>query len=170
MAFTKIEPATLTLKPFSALDKGWALLSAGDAQAFNMMTVSWGGLGTLWGKPVTTVYVRPQRYTREFIERADFYTLCFFDEACRADLALLGRESGRDGDKLAKTGLTPQFDEPGGAPLYAQATLALVCRKLYSQDIDPGRILDPALLAQWYAGQDYHRLYIGEVVRAFRRS
>lgn len=169
MPFQTIKPAELQMKPFADLDKGWALLSAGNKDSFNMMTVSWGGLGTLWGQPVSTVYVRPQRYTREFIERENFYTLCFFDEDSRADLALLGKESGRDGDKLAKTGLTPLFDGESGAPLYEQARTVLICRKLFFTDIRPDGILDAEVLSQWYAEKDYHRLYIGEVVRALTR-
>ncbi len=170
MPLTKIDPLSLTMRPFQDLDQGWALLSAGQKGSFNMMTVSWGGLGTLWYKPVTTVYVRPQRYTREFIERESCYTLSFFDHAYRQDLALLGRKSGREEDKLSQTKLSVQFDSETGAPIYAQASLTFVCRKLYADDIDPDHFLDPAVIERSYPNRDFHRMYIGEILSAYRKA
>lgn len=149
------------LDALTEFDKQWALLTAGTADRFNTMTVSWGGLGTLWGKPVATVYVRPSRYTYAFMEESDVFTVSFYPEAYRKDLSVLGSRSGRDGDKVALTKLTPQ-PLPQGVT-FAQATQTLVCRKLYHQDLLPERI--PAdVVRQYYPQGDVHRLYIGEVV------
>lgn len=146
---------------FQKFDRQWALVTAGTAEHYNTMTISWGGLGTLWGRPVATVYVRPNRYTYEFMEQSDYFTVSFFPQACRPALTLLGTRSGRDGDKVAQAGLTPLALEQGVTFREAEATL--LCRKLYWQDLDPARV--PAeVLRQFYADEPLHRMYIGEVV------
>lgn len=143
----------------------WLLLTAGDfaAKKFNCMTVGWGSLGTMWNKPFAQVVVRPQRYTREFMDQYDTFTLCAFPGKYRKALELLGTKSGRDGDKLAEAKLTPQAATSVGAPVYAEAELAIECRKIYWQDFDPAHFLDPAI-AENYGKHDYHRVYFGEIL------
>lgn len=170
MNFKRIEPKALDMKPFSDFDQGWALLSAGREGSFNTMTVSWGGVGTVWSKPVVTVYVRPQRYTREFIEREAYYTLSLFGGAHRDALTLLGKESGRDGDKLTKTDLTATFEPKTGAPVFEQAQINLICRKLYTGMVEADGFLDTSLIDRNYPKRDFHHIYIGEVVTAFVRK
>lgn len=152
---------TLNLDIFNAFARDWALLSAGSLDHFNTMTISWGGLGTLWGKSVATVYVRPCRYTYEYMEKSEYFTVSFFSYVYRDDLKILGTLSGRDGDKVAKTSLTPVA--AGNGVSFSQAHTTLLCKKLYAQDMDPGAI--PAdLLEKMYGGETPHRIYIGEVV------
>jgi|YNPNPStandDraft_1061719.scaffolds.fasta_scaffold00270_10 flavin reductase (DIM6/NTAB) family NADH-FMN oxidoreductase RutF len=143
----------------------WLLLAAGDFAAghFNAMTVGWGMLGTLWGKPVAQVFVRPTRYTYEFMERYDSFTLCVFSEHYRQALNLLGSRSGRDGNKIAQSGLTPIAATLVAAPAFAEAELIIECRKIYWQDLDPAHFLDPGIASN-YPIRDYHRCYIGEIV------
>lgn len=160
--FREITPAEMGGDVFTRIGKQWMLVGAGNEDSHNMMTASWGGLGVLWNKPVSTVYIRPSRYTMEFVEREEHYALCFFEEGYREALTFCGRHSGRDGDKCAQTGLTPCFDE--AAPYFEQAQLVLVCRKLYAQDMDPALFLDDKL-EENYHGSDYHRIYIGEIVK-----
>lgn len=170
MTFRDIEPTGIAMRTFYTIDKEWALLSAGDSQRYNTMTVSWGTTGTLWNLPVTTVYCRPQRYTREFLEREAYYTLSFFGGQHMQELGYLGAHSGRDGDKVAHTGLTPLFDDKFGAPYFEEAQLVLVCRKLYCDDLKPEQFLDKSVIDQNYADADFHRQYIGEVVRVMLRD
>ena len=145
---------------FALFDKKWALLTAGREERFNSMTISWGSLGTLWGMSVATVYVRTSRYTHEFMDREDFFTLSFFPEEYRDKLLLLGTKSGREMDKMKASGLDPIFLPHGIA--YRQAELTLLCRKLYMQRLDPARM--PKELAERLYGADApHDLYIGEV-------
>ncbi len=140
--------------------KDWALLTAGTEGNYNTMTIGWGGLGTLWDKPVATVYVRPNRYTHSFIERSGYFTVSFYPETYRRALALLGARSGRDGDKVAAAGLTPRFLENGVT--FREAKVTLVCRKIYRQDLDRAQI--PAdVLEKAYASEPVHTMYIGEV-------
>lgn len=146
---------------FQKFDRQWALVTAGTVERFNTMTIGWGGLGTLWSRPVATVYVRPNRYTYEFMEQSDYFTVSFFPPTCRPALSLLGTRSGRDGDKVAQAGLTPLALEQGVT--FREAETTLLCRKLYWQDLDPARV--PAeVLRQFYADEPLHRMYIGEVV------
>lgn len=155
----------LELDIFSAFEKDWALLTAGTPEHFNTMTISWGGLGTLWGKSVATVYVRPSRYTWQFMENSDYFTVSFYPEACRKALTTLGTLSGRDGDKVAKTDLTPV--PAGECVTFAQAHTTVLCRKLYAQDMEPAA-LDTQLREKIYGDEPLHRMYIGEVIKILR--
>jgi flavin reductase (DIM6/NTAB) family NADH-FMN oxidoreductase RutF len=141
------------------------LLTAGDFRegSFNTMTVGWGSLGAMWNRPFAQVVVRPTRYTREFMERYDTFTLTAFPDRYRAALNLLGTRSGRDGDKIAASGLTAIASTKIAAPGFAEAELIIECRKIYSQDLDPARFFDPTIDAN-YPKKDYHRVYFGEVM------
>jgi flavin reductase (DIM6/NTAB) family NADH-FMN oxidoreductase RutF len=141
------------------------LLTSGDfaADQFNTMTVGWGSLGMMWGRPFVQVVVRPTRYTYQFMERYNTFTLCAFPDEHRQALQLLGTKSGRDGDKIAEVGLTPIAPTQVAAPGFAEADLIVECRKMYWQDMDPAHFLDPAI-EKHYAKKDYHRIYFGEVV------
>lgn len=167
MAFTKINIAEQTFNPFELISKQWMLISAGSANSWNTMTASWGGVGELWGKYVSTIYIRPQRYTLEFVEREEYYSLCFFGPEYRQALSLCGSKSGRDVDKDAATGLTPCFDQ--AAPYYEQARLVFLCRKLYRQDMEESAFLDKGLLEKWY-DNDLHRMFIGEIVKVLEKE
>ena len=155
----------LIVPPYGLWDDQWFLLTAGDFESkrFNTMTVSWGGLGVMWDKPVASVVVRPHRYTYEFIEQFPTFTLCAFSNKFHNTLDLLGSTSGRDGDKIKDSGLTPQKASKVGAPAFEQAELVLECKKLYWQDMDPAHFLDPTL-DKHYPRKDYHRIYYGEIV------
>ena len=109
MAFREISVEELKDNPFTLINKDWMLITAGNREKHNTMTASWGGVGELWGRYVSTIYIRPQRYTLEFVEREDYYSLCFFGPDCRQALNLCGSKSGREVDKDAATGLTPCF-------------------------------------------------------------
>ena len=132
------------------------------------MTASWGGLGVLWGKPVATVYIRPQRYTLEFVEREEKFTLAFFGEAYRKALALCGSKSGRDIDKVKECGFTVETAD--GAPYFAEADLVLVCKKAYWQDMDPTHFLDGEIDGKRYPEKDYHRIFIGEIETVLKKK
>ena len=162
MAFREISVEELKDNPFTLINKDWMLITAGNQDKHNTMTASWGGVGELWGKYVSTIYIRPQRYTLEFVEREDFYSLCFFGPEYRQALSLCGSKSGRDVDKDKETGLTPRFDQ--AAPYYEQARLVFICRKLYKQGMTEEAFLDKSLLEKWY-DNDLHRMFIGEIVK-----
>ena len=165
--FEKIDPKALDQNVFSLIGDQWMLITAGTKDQCNTMTASWGGLGVLWGKPVATVYIRPQRYTLEFVEREDTFTLCFFGGEYRKALALCGSKSGRDVDKVKECGFTVATAE--GAPYFEEADLVLVCKKSYWQDMDPTHFLDGEIDSKWYPEKDYHRIFIGEILEVLRK-
>jgi len=144
----------------------WLLLTAGTHDDCNMMTVAWGSVGCMWSKPFAQVVVRPQRHTRKYIDKSDSFTLCAFPEKYRKDLLTLGTLSGRDGDKLSRTGLTLTNSTKVSAPSYKEANFILECRTMYYQDMDPSGFLDKTILDN-YAANDFHRIYYGEILAAF---
>ncbi len=146
---------------FEQYDKKWALLTAGDKDRFNTMTISWGGLGTLWNKPVATVYVRTSRYTNEFMKDNEYFTVSFYPEECKKTLGVLGSKSGRDMDKMNESGLTPKEVENGIT--FAEAEVTLVCRKLICQRLEPENMI-PEIAKQFYENEAQHDMYVGEVV------
>lgn len=154
----------LNLNPYDKIGKEWMLLTAGgETRGYNTMTCSWGHLGCLWNLPTSVVYVRPQRYTKEFIDREERYTLCFFPKGFKKQLLYLGTKSGRDEDKIAAMGLTPVVE--GDITYFAEASLVLVCRKLYRAPLKEEYILDHAAVDPQYPDKDYHDLYIGAIER-----
>jgi len=165
--FTEINPLQLNESAFRIIGKEWMLITAGDMENWNTMTASWGGMGELWFKPVVFTFIRPTRYTREFVEREEVFTLSFFDETHRKALNFCGANSGRDCDKAAETGLTP-FATGGGSVAFEEARLVLECRKMYFQDIQPEQFLDESIDSKYYPEKDYHRMYVGEVLRVLK--
>ncbi len=165
--FHTVAPTQLKENVFSAIGQDWMLITAKKPDGtFNTMTASWGGMGILWNKPVAFCFIRPQRYTQEFVEAADTCTLSFFGNAHREDLTLLGRVSGRDGDKIARTSLTPM---PIGDSIgFAQADLILHCKKLYRGALEESGFLDPSLLSH-YAQKDFHCVRICEILNAYHK-
>ncbi len=157
-----LSPFELEGNIMRSLGTDWMLITAGSEEKFNTMTASWGGMGILWNKSVVFAFVRPQRYTYEFMENNDYFSLSFYDKSWARALKFCGTNSGRDVNKAKVTGLTPIFDEK--APYFEQANLTVICRKLYAQDMDPGSIIDPDL-NQYYRGNDFHRVYVGEMTR-----
>lgn len=147
---------------FSRINKDWMLVTAGNQEKCNTMTASWGGAGILWNKPVSFIFIRPQRYTLSFIEREPYYSLAFFGDGFRPALNFCGIKSGRDFDKWKETGLTPAFDL---APYPEEAEAVLVCRKLYRQDMAEDSFLDKGLFAANYPNKDLHRVFVGEIVK-----
>lgn len=164
--FRKIDPAEINDNTFKLIGSNWMLITAGPADAYNTMTASWGGFGILWGKSICWCVIRPQRYTYEFMEKAENFTLSFFGEEYRKALEICGTKSGRDIDKAAATGLTPVSGEAPGTTSFKEARMILECRKIYFQDIDPEHFLDPSIDKN-YPQKDYHRMYIGEVVNCW---
>lgn len=161
--FKEITPREITDNPFKLIGSDWALVTAGSSEGFNTMTVSWGGVGIMWNKPVAFTFIRPQRYTFEFTEKNGFFTMSFFDESFRKALSFCGTKSGRDVDKVKETGLTPAFTDEG-VPYFKEARLVLVCKKLYAQDLTEDSIIEP-FVKESYNGDDYHKMYVSEIVK-----
>ncbi len=151
----------LTVDVFRKFDKQWALLTAGNEKNFNTMTISWGGLGTIWNKPMATVYVRTSRYTHDYMDNNEFFTVSFFPEEYREILVTLGSRSGRDMDKMKDSGLTAK--KAGASISFEEAETTLVCKKLVRQRLEVENIPED-IADSLYKGEAPHDMYIGEVV------
>lgn len=131
MKFKELEPGNLKENPFKLINDDWMLITAGNKDDYNTMTASWGGLGIMWHKNVASIVVRPTRYTFDFIEKNDYFTLSFFEEEYKDALTLCGTKSGRDCDKVKEAGLTPIFDD-NGIYFFSEAKIVMVCKKNYT--------------------------------------
>lgn len=144
----------------------WALVSAADGEKWNTMTISWGSVGELWGKDVVFAFIRPQRYTKEFMDKSDYFTVSFFDEKYKDALRLCGTKSGRDCDKISLAGLTAEYD--GEAVYPAEAKLVIKCRKIAVQKMDNTGFIDESIESNYKSG-DYHFIYIGEIEKVLEK-
>lgn len=159
---------SLLVKPMYLWSTQHLLLTSGDfaQDSYNAMTVGSGSLGVMWGRPFVQVVVRPVRYTYEFMQRYDTFTVCAFPDKYADALQFLGSRSGREGDKIAEAGLHPVVSLKVAAPSYSEAELVLECRKIYWDDMERDHFLDVGI-EEKYPRKDYHRIYFGEIVAAF---
>ena len=152
---------------FELIGKKWMLITAAKEGKSNTMTASWGGLGVMWGKKVAYVVIRPQRYTKEFIDVAESFSLSFLPEKFRKELSYLGSVSGRDEDKIAKAGLSLTYQEE--VPYFEERELVLICKKLFVQEFKDESFLDKSILDTWYKAGDNHYLYIAEIIDVLKK-
>ncbi len=152
--------------PFKKIGKEWGLVCAGNDSGANLMTVSWGGVGVLWGKNVVFIFIRSSRYTKKFIDEGETFSLSFMGEGYREELNLCGSKSGRDVDKWKETGLTPEFKN--GTVYPKQAETVYLCRKLAAVPVGKETFIDPCIEGKWYADGDMHTMYVGEITEVIR--
>lgn len=165
--FKEIKSENLELNPFKRISKDWMLITAKKDDKVNTMTAGWGGLGVMWGKDVAFIVIRKSRFTKAFVDASDYFSLTFFADSYKKQLGYLGSVSGRDEDKILKSGLTLTKDT---TPYFEEGDLALICKKLYATDLGPeGFTIGPELDEKWYADKDYHVLYIGEIEKAYSK-
>lgn len=157
----------IELNPFTKIGKEWMLITAGNEDKANTMTASWGGVGVLWGKNTAYIFVRQTRYTKEFIDQGEFFSLTFFDETYKSALKYLGAVSGRDEDKIRNAKL--HLDYYNHVPYIDEGNLVFICRKMSATPITPEQFIDPDIKKQWYADNNLHTMYIGEIVEILAR-
>lgn len=153
-----IQPEALQANVFDLIGNRWMLVTAGNAEKANTMTASWGSMGVLWNLPCAFIFIRPQRYTKTFIDDASHVSLSFFDETWRKQLSYLGTVSGRDEPKIDKAGLHVINDED--APRFAEADMTMICRKLYHQDLKEGCFIESSIFSAHYPLHDLHTMYV----------
>lgn len=149
---------------FTILDKEWMLLTAGNMDKSNCMTISWGAMGTMWNKPLVIVGVRPQRYTFEFMESAEDFTISAFSPDYKDKLLLCGTKSGRDIDKVNECNFSLIPSKKISSPGFDDAQLIIECRKLFSNDIIESGFCETSIIDVQYPSKDYHRMFYAEVV------
>ncbi|MDP4153790.1 MAG: flavin reductase [Bacillota bacterium] len=162
LEFHELAPEKLSESPFKLIGKDWMLVTAEKDGKVNAMTASWGGLGVMWGKNVAFIVIRPQRYTKQFLDSSDTFSLTFYEETMKKQLSYFGSVSGRDENKIEKSGFTLEHD--GNTPYFSEARIALICKKLFAQDYQPECFLSHDI-EKWYPDKDYHMLYIAEITK-----
>ena len=156
--FKEISPKEIDGNLIKMIADEWMLITAGNEEKYNMMTASWGFAGEIWGNDSVMALVRPQRYTMEFINDSDYFTLSFYGDE-KGLHKVCGSKSGRDVDKTALTGLTPVFSD--NTVYFDEARLVLVCKKQYVGKISPEDFIDKEPL-KWY-NDDFHYIIIGKI-------
>lgn len=156
------------VNPFTKIGKEWMLITSGNGEKVNTMTASWGGLGVMWNKNVAFIVLRPQRYTKEFVDSSNEFSLSFFDENYKSILAYCGKVSGRNEDKIKNSNLHATFIND--IPTFEEASLVVTCKNLYKQTIMPDCFIDKSLDNLNYPNKDYHTLYLAEVTGIFSKD
>lgn len=163
-SFQPLDITETSFNPFTKIGKDWFALTASNNDKTNSMTASWGGMGILWGKNVVYVVVRESRYTKEFIDASDTFSLTFFDmskKSNRSTLQYLGAVSGRNEDKISAAKLN--INHHKGTPFIDEGNTVLICRKMYAGPMPEEFFIDSEIQPKWYKDGDYHTLYIGEI-------
>lgn len=169
MPFTKVEVSDLNDTFIKRIGNDWMLVTAGTPEDCNTMTVSWGQLGVLWSRPVISVFLRPERYTCEFVDREERFSVSLFQPGTHKDeMNLLGTKSGRDGDKITESGLT--VVSLNGVPAFEEAQMVFVCRKLFKQEFKKECFFDPEILETYYPNEDFHYVFAGEIEEVYRKA
>jgi len=167
----EIDYKNMKFNPFNLIGGEWMLVSAGNAETgCNTMTASWGHLGCLWGHndPTAVIYLRPSRHTKTFVDREPFFSLCVMDSSFRKQMAYLGSVSGRDEDKIARTGLTPVYAD--GTVWFKEAKLVLVCRKMYASELKEEGFIYDETVKESYPQRDFHTMYVGKIEKVLARD
>ena len=168
MMMREIAPVDIKENAISLIGSDWMLITAAKADgSVNTMTASWGGVGVLWKKNVCFVFIRPQRYTLEFVEECESFTLSFYPEEMRSALTLCGRKSGRDCDKISEAGLKPV--KLGDTVYFEGAKLVLKVKKLYKTKLDKEDFIDKSLPDEIYSANDYHYVYVCEIEKVLEK-
>lgn len=167
--FKEFDITKADFNPFEKIGSEWFLTTAGDENSFNAMTCSWGFMGVMWSKNVALAVIRPQRYTKKFLDEQEYFTISFYPESCKKALGYLGSHSGYDvPDKIAQCGLTPTVID--GVPCFEEADTVLVCRKLYCSQMPESGFIDKSVAAENYPSGDFHYQYAGEIVKAYKKA
>ena len=161
----QIEPWQLRDNPVNLFEDAMAL-TVGEGDSINSMTIGWGGIGVLWGKPVVTVYVEQRRFTKHLMDQNERFTIEAFSEDYASVLQYLGTASGRNEDKITGSGLTLKFT-PSGTPAFEEGRLLIECRKIYEAPFQPEGFGD--IPTQVYSARPLHTVYVGEILNVWTK-
>ena len=167
MSLKTIRPDEIDGNAIKRIRDQWMLIASGSEGNANSMIGSWGFMGEMWFKDVAICYVRPQRYTYQFMESNESYSLNFLPEKYRDVLKQFGTNSGRDINKVEGGPLTPLYKN--GTLYYEEAELVIFCKKLYAQDLSEENFMNPELVEQCYKNRDFHRCYYGEIIEVLSK-
>lgn len=160
MIFKTVDPRSIKDNLIKCLAEEWALITAGNGDNYNMMTASWGFFGEMWGSDSIAMVVRPQRFTMEFIDNNDYFTVSFYGDN-KAIHKVCGSKSGREVNKTKETGLTPVSNDK--YVYFKEARMVLIVKKQFVQQMNEEAFRDKAVIDKWYPEKDYHNMIIGKI-------
>lgn len=158
--FKKIDRTQLEINPFTSIGDDWTLITAKKDDTINTMTASWGEIGHLWNEDVITVFIRPQRYTKQFVDAAGKFSLSIF-KGYKKELGYLGRVSGKDEDKISTVNFHPI--ELDGIPTFEEANIVINGKILYADELKEENFFDKEIVKLDYPLSDYHTVYVAKV-------
>lgn len=158
---------SVEFNPFAQIGNCWAMITVGSRQKSNCTTVSWGGVGVMWGKNVAFIFIRDSRYTKELLDESEFLSISFLDSQYKEAMEYCGKASGRSEDKFQAAGLTPAYRH--GIPYIDEGNCILLCKKLSSTDITEESLFDSDIMKKWYPQGDFHTMYIVEIIESMAR-
>jgi flavin reductase (DIM6/NTAB) family NADH-FMN oxidoreductase RutF len=147
-------------------EDGLLLVTSGADGKPNIMTIGWGTLGAIWGRPVFLVLVRPSRHTYSRLEEVGEFTVNVPPRELATGVNLCGTVSGREHDKFQEARLTPVASRQVRPPIIEECVVHYECRILHRNDVAPDALVQ-AILDDAYAQGDFHRVYFGEIVAAY---
>lgn len=164
MTFKKIDIQSLNFNPFTKIGEEWMLITSEKEGVVNTMTASWGSLGYLWNENIATIFIRPQRFTKQFIDHNDYFTISFFNNY-KKELGILGTISGKNHNKIEKVGFDVTYLDK--QPTFEQANLVFVCKKIYEDHFKEESFSNKELSDKHYLNKDYHTMYIAKIMNVY---
>lgn len=165
-SFSEIRPVDLDDNVFQIMGRDWMLITAEAEGRLNTMTAAWGGFGVMWDSDVVYTVLRPQRYTKQLIDAADTFSLTFLPAGNTKLLGYLGSASGRNEDKIAKSGLTVARED--GTPYFSEGRVVIICKKLFAQELSASGFIDKEIIDSLYSDGDFHTLYVSKIIKILR--
>ena len=170
--FQKIEPENFNDNVFALLNSA-GVLTSGNDEDFNSMTIGWGGWGIYFNEPATWCFLRANRYTLEFIRKTKTYTISFFDKDYEKNVMHFGKSSGRNTDKMGTHELNSVFT-PLNNVSYKEANIIIECELMSLTTVNPEdyyfennkKFIEEAFLE----ANDYHKIVFGKITDIWVRK
>lgn len=157
----------INVNPFELFKKGNILLTAGDLNNRNSMTIGWGTIGYLFRKNVVIIYVKESRYTKHLMDESEYFSISFLSDKYKKELAIMGTKSGKDIDKYKETNLHLVYDIDKKVSYIKESYLVFKLKKISDLKFDYDHIYDQDIVKNYYSGSEennFHTMYIGEIV------
>ncbi len=171
--FKEIDIEDYEMKPFDLIKNDWLVLSSGnDELGYNSMTINWGHVGSIWGKKTGRdtflVYVRPQRYTHDLIEKTGKFTVSRLKPEFKKAHGVFGGKSGHNEDKVNASGLKPIIENE--SLYYEEANLVFDCEVIYKQDLKEENFVVKYIIEENYPNKDFHTMYVGKIIKIYNNE
>lgn len=171
--YDHIEATDLPDNVVDMISNQWMVVTSGQKDSFNSMTVNWGAIGYIWNHPAAFIFIRNSRYTYPFLQKEGTFTLCVFTEQYRGAMRILGTKSGRQSPKIKESGLTVE-QTPSGLLAYKEARMIVECHVMMEQGLDYNKST-PAYRKDIFEGAykgnaSQHQMFIAEITNIWLKK